>query len=119
MESAAGGMFVRARASLGGSAFGVQVLNLPPYSGNTYPEHDHNSDDQEEIYLLLDGSGHIALPGGQVELAQDKMIRVGPDNQAPVARWAQRRSCAGDRGYACNAVLTDAWNRTRLRGQLH
>ena len=77
MEHVAGGMFVRARASLGGSAFGVQVLNLPPDSGNMYPEHDHNYDGQEEIYLLLKGSGHIALPGGPVELAPDKMVRVG------------------------------------------
>jgi mannose-6-phosphate isomerase-like protein (cupin superfamily) len=78
METAVNGMFVKARASLGGSAFGVQVLNLPPNSRDVYPEHDHSHNEQEEVYLLLDGSGHLALPGGPVELSREKMIRVGP-----------------------------------------
>jgi mannose-6-phosphate isomerase-like protein (cupin superfamily) len=71
------GFFVKARASLGATAFGLQILQLPPDSANVCPEHDHLNDGQEEVYVLLDGSGHLALPGGPVELAKDKLIRVG------------------------------------------
>lgn len=81
MEAAAGGMFIRARASLGASAFGFQVLDLPPDSGNLYPEHDHGFDGQEEVYLLLEGTGQIVLPGGPVELTRERMIRVGPNTR--------------------------------------
>jgi mannose-6-phosphate isomerase-like protein (cupin superfamily) len=104
MESVAGGMFVKARASLGGSAFGVQVLNLPPNSGDMYPEHDHGSDGQEEIYLLLDGSGHIALPGGPVELSREKMIRVGPKT-----RRRLRSGADGARVLAVGGIVGQAY----------
>jgi hypothetical protein len=38
MDSIQQGVFVRARAELGVSAFGMQVINLPPNSDH-YPEH--------------------------------------------------------------------------------
>ncbi|HLJ21331.1 MAG TPA: hypothetical protein VKU84_14090, partial [Stellaceae bacterium] len=59
MEAAFGGGFIRARASLGASAFGMQVLALPPSSGDAYPEHDHLHDGQEEVYLLLSGAADL------------------------------------------------------------
>jgi hypothetical protein len=34
MERAFGGVFVRARASLGVTSFGIQVIDLPPNSGD-------------------------------------------------------------------------------------
>jgi hypothetical protein len=49
MESAWGRSFVRVRAPLGASAFGMQVLDFPPDSGDMIPEHDHAHDGQEEI----------------------------------------------------------------------
>jgi hypothetical protein len=78
MEAAYGGIFIRARASLGITAFGMQVLELPPDSGDFAPEHDHARDGQEECYLLLRGSGHIALPGGRIELDPETFVRVAP-----------------------------------------
>ncbi|MCA1700575.1 MAG: hypothetical protein LC790_17410, partial [Actinobacteria bacterium] len=59
MEHAFGGAFVRARASLGVTAFGMQVIQLPPDSRKMAPEHDHLHDGQEEVYVLLDGSCEI------------------------------------------------------------
>jgi len=79
MEHAFGGVFVRARAELGLTAFGVQVLELPPDSGDFCPEHDHLHDGQEELYLLLRGSGRIVLPGTGVELDPETFVRVAPD----------------------------------------
>ena len=78
MEAAFGGAFVRARASLGASAFGLQVLQLPPNSGDAFPEHDHLHDDQEEVYLLLSGTAQLALPGRVVDLDRETFVRVGP-----------------------------------------
>jgi mannose-6-phosphate isomerase-like protein (cupin superfamily) len=78
MDAAYGGSFIRARASLSASAFGMQVHELPPNSGDAYPEHDHLYDGQEEIYLLLSGTADLHLPGSVVALDPDTFVRVGP-----------------------------------------
>jgi mannose-6-phosphate isomerase-like protein (cupin superfamily) len=78
MEHAFGGAFVRARASLGASAFGMQVIQLPPDSGDMAPEHDHLHDGQEEIYVLLAGSCALDVAGQRIDLGDGMMVRVGP-----------------------------------------
>lgn len=78
MEHAFGGAFVRARASLGASAFGMQVIQLPPDSGDMAPEHDHLHDGQEEVYVLLAGSCALDVAGELIDLADGMMVRVGP-----------------------------------------
>jgi mannose-6-phosphate isomerase-like protein (cupin superfamily) len=78
MEHAFGGVYVRARASLGVGSFGMQVLELPPLSGDLYPEHDHAHDGQEEVYLLLAGTAELALPDRVVELGAETFVRVAP-----------------------------------------
>jgi mannose-6-phosphate isomerase-like protein (cupin superfamily) len=77
MEAAFGGSFVKARAELGVSAFGIQIIQLPP-DFSDYPEHDHVDDGQEEVFLALSGSGHIEIDGERVELGPDVFVRVGP-----------------------------------------
>lgn len=77
MEHAFGGAFVRARASLGVTAFGMQVIQLPPDSGDMAPEHDHLHDGQEEVYLLLDGSCEIDVAGERIDLGDGTFVRVG------------------------------------------
>ncbi|MGH2944953.1 MAG: cupin domain-containing protein [Solirubrobacteraceae bacterium] len=78
MEHAFGGAFVRARASLGVMGFGMQVIQLPPQSGEMAPEHDHLHDGQEEVYLLLDGSCEIDVAGERIDLGCGTFVRVGP-----------------------------------------
>jgi hypothetical protein len=53
MEPIFGGVFRRARASLGVSSFGMQLLEMPPNGGDAYPDHDHHHDSQEEVYVIL------------------------------------------------------------------
>jgi mannose-6-phosphate isomerase-like protein (cupin superfamily) len=77
MEAAFGGGFVKARAELGVSSFGVQVIKLPP-NNDSYPEHDHAEDGQEEVYVPLKGSGWIEIDGERVELDPNVFVRVGP-----------------------------------------
>ena len=50
MEPILGGFFLRARASLGASSFGMQILQMPPSSGEFYPNHDHADTGAEEVY---------------------------------------------------------------------
>jgi mannose-6-phosphate isomerase-like protein (cupin superfamily) len=75
MEAAFGGGFVKARAELGVTSFGMQVIRMPA-DYNDYPEHDHEHDGQEEVYLALKGSGWIEIDGERVDLAPDTFVRV-------------------------------------------
>src|SRR5271155_3203131 len=77
MEAAFAGGFVKARAELGVSAFGIQVIQLPANSVD-YPEHDHAADAQEEVFVALKGSGWIEIDGERVDLDENMLVRVGP-----------------------------------------
>ena len=78
MEAAFGGGLVKARAELGVTSFGLQVVRLPP-DYTDYPEHDHAGDGQEEVYMALSGSGQIDVEGERIDLTSDMLVRVGPD----------------------------------------
>ena len=71
------GAMKRARAELGVTSFGVQVLDLPP-NLKQHPEHDHESSGQEEVYVTLSGSGEIEVDGERHPLDPGVMVRVGP-----------------------------------------
>src|SRR6266508_5599596 len=62
MEPIHGGLARRARATLGVSAWGMQVLTLPP-DWDGYPEHSHSATafdpNQEEVYIPLSGSATL------------------------------------------------------------
>lgn len=77
MEAAFGGSFVKARAELGVSAFGIQIIQLPP-GFSDYPEHDHADDGQEEVFLALSGSGSVEIDGERFDLGPDVLVRIGP-----------------------------------------
>jgi cupin domain len=77
MEAVVFGSFKRARAVLGVESFGMQVIDLPP-NAEQYPEHDHAESGQEEVFVVLRGSGEIEVDGERLALDPDTMIRVGP-----------------------------------------
>lgn len=64
------------------SAFGVQIMDLPP--NHTTESHDELGTGQEELYIGLRGSGAIVLDadGQRLPLDSDHVTRVG----ASVAR---------------------------------
>lgn len=76
MEAAFGGGMKKARAELGVSSFGMQVIDLPPNYAD-YPEHDHAQEEQEEVFAVLSGSGTMDIEGDQVQMSPDLMVRVG------------------------------------------
>jgi mannose-6-phosphate isomerase-like protein (cupin superfamily) len=83
MEAGYGGGFVKARAELGVTAFGMQVIQLPPDYAD-YPEHDHAESAQEEVFLALSGSGWIEIDGERVELDNETIVRVGAETRRKV-----------------------------------
>ena len=83
MEAVVGGSFKRARAELGASAFGMQVIDMPP-NIDLYPEHDHAEDGQEEVYMVLRGSGEIEIDGERHRLDPETMVRVAAGTKRKV-----------------------------------
>jgi mannose-6-phosphate isomerase-like protein (cupin superfamily) len=83
MEAGFGGGFVKARAELGVTAFGFQVIQMPA-DYTDYPEHDHAESGQEEVYVALSGSGSIDVEGEQMDLNPDTLVRIGPATKRKV-----------------------------------
>jgi mannose-6-phosphate isomerase-like protein (cupin superfamily) len=94
MEAIAFGTFRRARAELGVSSFGLQILDLPP-NLDAYPEHDHAEDGQEEVYFVLRGGGEVEIEGERIPLDPETAVSIksgtrrklwpGPDGMRIVA----------------------------------
>lgn len=78
MDTAYLGAFKRARAELGVEAFGMQVIDLPP-DFDRYPAHDHSDSGQEEVFVVLRGSGEIEIGEERAPLDADHIVRVGPE----------------------------------------
>lgn len=97
MEPIFDGAARRARATLGVSAFGMQLLTLPPH-WEGYPNHKHDAGsidpNQEEVYIPLQGSATLEADGERIDLRPGRMVRVGPsssDRSSPAGR------CPADR----------------------
>jgi mannose-6-phosphate isomerase-like protein (cupin superfamily) len=77
METTFGGGMRLARAALGVESFGMQVEEFPP-GFDKYPEHSHSEDGQEEVYVVLRGSGEIEIDGERFPIDPETLVRVGP-----------------------------------------
>ena len=77
MEASWGGGFKKARAELGVTSFGLQILDFPP-GFDRYPEHDHSESGQEEVYGCLAGGGRITVGDDEAALEPGVFVRVGP-----------------------------------------
>ena len=67
--------FRAVREALGVSSWGMSVLELDPHCSG-YPEHDHQKDRQEEVYLVLRGAIVIEAQGGELTLREGACARV-------------------------------------------
>jgi hypothetical protein len=81
MEPIYDGVMRRARATLGVTSWGMQVLTLPA-NWEEYPNHNHAQDaqdpNQEEVYIPLEGSARLEADGDSFDLRPGMMARVGP-----------------------------------------
>jgi hypothetical protein len=93
MEPIYDGLARRARASLGVTGWGMQVMTLRP-NWDGYPNHRHDASvedaNQEEVYIPIEGSGILHADGEAFELRPGLMVRVGPEQL--------RRIVPGDEG---------------------
>ena len=65
-------------SGLGLTAFGVNIMNLPP--DYTTRSHDESGSGQEELYVRLAGAGWIVLDesGDRLTLDEEHLAAVGP-----------------------------------------
>jgi hypothetical protein len=65
------------RKGLGITAFGAQIMDLPP--DYTTKAHDESETGQEELYVGLRGSGAVLLAGDErLPLDAEHVVRVSP-----------------------------------------
>ena len=76
------GLARRARATLGVTSFGMQVMTLPA-NWDGYPDHRHDASvedaNQEEVYIPIEGSATLRAGDERFELRPGMMVRVGPE----------------------------------------
>src|ERR1035437_8435255 len=92
MESIWGGSFVRARASLGASSFGMNIWNFPP-NWEDYWEHAHfdtpDADGEEEAYPALSGKATLHVADAEHVLEPGVFARVGPAEKRKITAAAE------------------------------
>jgi len=71
------GRFLYAGKSLGVTAWGMNILNLPA-NWPDYPDHDHAGEEQEEVYVVLRGDARLESAGQTLKLEPGMAVRVGP-----------------------------------------
>jgi quercetin dioxygenase-like cupin family protein len=77
LEGFYNGLFLKARAALGVTAFGLSIVKIPEHNVH-YPEHNHPSG-QEEVLIVTKGRGRLILDEGamSVDLEPGVMVRIG------------------------------------------
>jgi quercetin dioxygenase-like cupin family protein len=85
IEPAGPGGAVRfVRRELGVEAFGINFFELPP--GAEGREHDETGSGQEEVSIVVRGSGHWRVNGEDVPVRHGSVIRFDPEaTRCPVA----------------------------------
>jgi quercetin dioxygenase-like cupin family protein len=80
-----GGVVRFVRRELGATAFGINQFILPP--GTAGVEHDENATQQEEVMVVLAGSGVLRIEGeAEIELSPGRFVRLDPETvRVPVA----------------------------------
>ncbi|MFW6198630.1 MAG: cupin domain-containing protein [Acidobacteriota bacterium] len=81
--------------AVGASAWGMNVLEIEA-GCEGYPEHDHREDGQEEVYVVLDGSGKLVADRSERALEAGMAVRVGPE--------VKRKFLPGDDGLVLLAI---------------
>jgi hypothetical protein len=62
------------RAGLDITAFGANIMDLPPDYSTT--SHDETESGQEELYVALRGSGSVDIEDARLPLDADHLVRV-------------------------------------------
>jgi uncharacterized cupin superfamily protein len=74
METAGNWMLVR--RTLGIESFGINMVEIGP--GESIPEHDETGRDQEEVFLVVEGSPSLVVDGREIEMPAGTFARLDP-----------------------------------------
>jgi uncharacterized cupin superfamily protein len=77
MEGSGGATWRLARKSLGAEAFGFNVVDIE--AGGGIPAHDHTGDNQEEVFIILEGEGKIVTDGEEHDAPAGTFCRFAPE----------------------------------------
>jgi uncharacterized cupin superfamily protein len=84
------GKWLLARRSLGLRAFGMNLVELEP--GESIPEHDETDRDQEEVFLVLEGTATIVIDGEEHEAPAGTLVRLDPEPQRTAVNRSDART---------------------------
>jgi uncharacterized cupin superfamily protein len=70
------------RRSLGITAFGINLVDIPP--GEGIPEHNETDRDQEELFVVLSGSALLVIDGERIPAPAGTMARLDPEPRRTV-----------------------------------
>src|ERR1700710_1149796 len=74
LDNPGGERFKQLRRELGVSSFGINLMTLAPRQRNRVHLHEQ----QEEVYLVLEGELTIGIEGEEQTVPRGGLIRVGP-----------------------------------------
>jgi uncharacterized cupin superfamily protein len=77
MEGSGGATWRLARKTLGAEAFGFNVVDIE--AGGEIPAHDHTGDEQEEVFIILEGEGMIVTDGEEHDAPAGTFCRFAPE----------------------------------------
>jgi len=77
MEGSGGATWRLARKSLGAEAFGFNVVDIE--AGGEIPAHDHTGDNQEEVFVILDGQATIVAGEEEHDAPAGTYCRYAPE----------------------------------------
>jgi uncharacterized cupin superfamily protein len=77
MEGSGGATWRLARKTLGAEAFGFNVVDIE--AGGQIPAHDHTGDNQEEVFVILEGQGTIVTDGEEHDAPAGTFCRFAPE----------------------------------------
>jgi quercetin dioxygenase-like cupin family protein len=85
---ALGGRFRALTAPLQAEGLAINRLELQP--GEAAPDHNHREDEEEEVYVVISGSGTLRVDEEEIAVGADDFVRCSPE--------AQRQMIAGEDG---------------------
>jgi quercetin dioxygenase-like cupin family protein len=77
MEGSGGATWRLARKGLGAESFGFNVVDIEP--GGQIPAHDHTGDNQEEVFIILEGQGTIVAGDEEHDAPAGTYCRYAPE----------------------------------------
>lgn len=70
--------FRHARKALGVTAWGMNIVEIDPHN-ESYPNHDHQADGQQEVYVVLRGSAVLRVEGrDDVTVREGELVHIEP-----------------------------------------